>query len=239
MRSKYDYQFKKSEDVSETNKVFPMNEKIELAGTLAAGLAHEIKNPLTTIKGFVQLLAIGEAKPEYFSTIFEEINQIEDIINKLWSFGEPYAGMFSNSDVMSILEKSIWELSDQAQTKSVDIYFQSEAESYNMNCDRENLQQVFYNVIKNAIEASADYKSIFINCRKHDSYIHVTVQDQGVGIPRDRLERVFEPFYCIKENGTGFGLMESYKIIKEHNGIIHIGSEVESGTTVDIYLPVD
>lgn len=239
MRSKYDNQFKKSDDDSKTNKVFPMNEKIELAGTLAAGLAHEIKNPLTSIKGFVQLMDIGKTKQEYFSLIYEEINRVEEIINKLWRFGEPYAGTFSDSDVSSILEHSIWKLSEQALMKNIAIYFQVESDYYNLICDSENLEQVFYNVIKNAIEASTDNKSIFINCRKHDSHIHVTIQDQGVGIPQKRLERIFEPFYCIKENGTGFGLMASYKIIKDHNGIIHIESEVELGTTVDIYLPVD
>ena len=248
MRSRHSFQFKmhktgtpnEFEDIHkhESQESISINDKIELAGKLAAGVAHEIRNPLTSIKGFVQLLSKEESKPEYFSLIYSEIDRVEEIINKLMKLGEPHSMQFQLNDVGNILGESILSMKNFALLKNINIVTSIESDIMSILCDKEQLQLVFDKIIKNAIEATPSNKNLYITCKKRDTQVHIMVKDYGVGIPKARLARIFEPFYCIKENGTGFGLMFSHKIVKEHHGNILIESELGQGTTVDIYLPL-
>lgn len=221
----------------DSNELFTMNDKVNLVGKLAAGVAHEIRNPLTTIKGFVQLLNMGVSKPEYFSLITSELDRVEEIIDRLMGLAEPSSIKFHLNDVRLILEQTITQLKDLCLSKGIEITTSIEPVASTIYCDEKQLKLVFVNVIKNAIEATAPNKKLFISCTKIDTHILITFRDQGVGISQERLDHLFEPFYCIKENGTGLGLMVSYKIIKEHHGTIHIESKTGVGTTVAISLP--
>ena len=222
----------------EVSKSFLTNDKIKLVGKLAAGLAHEIRNPLTSINGFVQLLNMGVSKPEYYSMIYSELNKVEEIVNRLTRLAETQSVNFRLNDIGLILERTIMRMNDSALLKGVKIISSLEGDFLSVYCDEVQLQQVFENIIKNAIEASSYNKKIYITCKTNESHVHIMIKDQGIGIPEKRIVHLFEPFYCIKENGTGFGLMISHKIIKEHNGTIQVKSELGIGTTVDIYLPL-
>ena len=237
MRSK-DIQPNMTETGTPFNEILPMNDKINLVGKLAAGVAHEIRNPLTSIKGFVQLLNIGVSKPEYFSLIYTELNRVEEILDRFVGLAEPHSINFQIHDVGYILEQTIILLKDLCLSNGIEIVSITKSDTLSVFCDEEQLQLVFVSVIKNAIAASAPNNKLFISCTKKESHVDITIKDQGVGIPQERLDRLFEPFYCIKENGTGLGLMVSYKIIKEHHGTIKISSETGVGTTVNISLPL-
>lgn len=217
---------------------FRMNDKIGLVGKLAAGVAHEIRNPLTSIKGFVQLLDTGGNQPEYYSLIYSELNRVEEIINRYMRLAEPHSVKFQFHDVKVILERCMMKLNELAQLKGIEIISCIDSELLPILCDDVQLQQVFENVVKNAIEATSGNQNVHVTCNRMDCHIQIKVYDQGVGIPQERLQRLFEPFYCIKENGTGLGLMESYKIVNEHNGTIQIESEIGTGTTVEINMPL-
>ncbi|MDV6377766.1 HAMP domain-containing sensor histidine kinase [Sporosarcina sp. GW1-11] len=250
MRSAYNYQFKKvnvgntdnhdtsNDQLQKASTSLLTNDEMMLVGKLAAGVAHEIKNPLTSIKGLVQLLNMGVNKPEYYSMIYSEINKVEEIINRLVGLAETQSVNFCINDIGLILERTITRMNDLALPKSIKIISSLEGTIFSSYCDEAQLQQVFENIIKNAIEASACNKKIYITCKTDESHVHIRVKDQGVGIPDEKIVYLFQPFYCKKKNSTGFGLMISDNIIKEHNGTIEVKSELEMGTTVDIYLPL-
>ncbi|MBO0603592.1 GHKL domain-containing protein [Sporosarcina sp. E16_3] len=227
-----------NDPLQEASKSFLTNDKIKLVEKLAAGVAHEIRNPLTSIKGFVQLLNMGLSKPEYYSMIYSEINKVDEIVNKLIRLAETQSVNFRLNDIGLILERTIMRMNDLALLKGIKIILSLEGDLFSICCDEVQLQQVFENIIKNAIEASACNKKMYITCKTNESHVHIMIKDQGIGITDERIVHLFEPFYCTKESGTGFGLMISHKIIKEHNGTIQVKSELEIGTTVDIYLPL-
>lgn len=214
-----------------------INDKIVLAGKLAVGVAHEVRNPLTSINGFVQLLNVGISKPEYYSMIFSELNKIEEIVNRLMKLAEPKSVNYRINNIKLILERTIMKMNELANLKDIEIILSLEGDFVTLYSDEAQLQQVFENIVKNSIEASDNNKKIYITCKTNDSHVHIEIKDQGVGIPDKRMKHLFEPFYCIKEKGTGFGLMISHKIITEHDGTIQVTSMLEIGTTVDIHLP--
>ncbi|WP_169907762.1 PAS domain S-box protein [Priestia abyssalis] len=214
------------------------SEKLEMAGQLAAGVAHEIRNPLTAIQGFIQLLEEGMSKPEYFSLIESEFERIEDIIGEFLALAKPQAVNFKKNDVRLLLEQTIQLMSTQAIMQGMEIVSFIDPDLPAIQCDKHQLKQVFINIIKNAMEATPSKGKLLITCEQTESHLHIMFKDQGVGIPKERLKRLFEPFYSTKEKGTGLGLMISYKIIEEHKGSIWFESEEGKGTTVHLLLPL-
>lgn len=224
--------------LNEASKSLLMNEKLKLVGTLAAEVAHEIRNPLTSIKGFIQLLNMGVSKPEYYSIINSEINEIEETINRLMGLAETQSVNFRSSDIGLILERTISSMDDLARFKGIEIISNFQVGFLFIYCNEVLLQQVFENSIGHAIETSAYNKKVYITCKTHDLHVHIKIKDQGVVRPNTRTVYLFNPFYCIEEDDTGLSPISINEIIKEHNGTIQVTSGVDIGTTVDIYLPL-
>lgn len=213
--------------------------KLEMAGQLAAGVAHEIRNPLTCIQGFIRLLEeTDKREPEYFSIIRSEFERIEGIISEFLALAKPQALNFQKNDIGLILMQTIHLMNAQAIMHNVEIVTLIEEGLPLFQSDKHQLKQVFINVIKNAIEATASKGTLTITCKKTSSHLHIEFQDQGEGISPERIKHLFEPFYSTKEKGTGLGLMVSYKIIEEHKGMMRVESEEGKGTTVHILLPL-
>ncbi|MET1032448.1 PAS domain S-box protein [Domibacillus tundrae] len=213
--------------------------KLEMAGQLAAGVAHEIRNPLTSIQGFIQLLEETKlSEPEYFAIIRSEFERIEGIIGEFLTLAKPQAVNFQGNDVGHILKQTIHLMNAQAIMHGIEVVSVIEPGLPLFQSDQHQLKQVFINVIKNAIEATTSKGQLMITCKKTKSHLHIEFQDQGEGIPPERIKHLFEPFYSTKEKGTGLGLMVSYKIIEEHKGIMRVESEEGKGTTVHILLPL-
>jgi two-component system, sporulation sensor kinase A len=230
-------------DITEQKKMeewLKKTEKLSLVGQLAAGVAHEIRNPMTSIRGFMQLVkSTKEFKDFYIDIILSELERTEAIIYEFLSLAKPNetTGMEKTS-INGILDNVIHLLEAQALIHGVKIINNTEEENHVIECNGNQMKQVFLNIIQNAIEASSKNNSIHVFLKAiDDNSILIRIVDEGCGISSDRLPKLGEPFYSTKEKGTGVGLLVTYKIIEGHQGKLNFTSEEGKGTTVDIVLP--
>jgi len=217
------------------------SEKLSVIGQLAAGVAHEIRNPLTALKGFTQLLRNKYAEHSYYFDIMgTEIDRINLIVNEFMTLAKPHYNSYQFNDIERILQSVLSILDTQAMLLGVEVNFLTENEIPKLYCNENQLKQVFLNVIKNAFEAMLEGGTVTISVRfeSSDQLIHVKIQDQGDGMPEDVMKRIGEPFLTTKEKGTGLGLMVSSRIIEEHKGTMLIKSSSGEGTLIDIQLPL-
>ncbi|WP_281888608.1 PAS domain S-box protein [Paenibacillus sp. YYML68] len=219
-----------------------LSEKLSLAGQLAAGIAHEIRNPLTAIKGFITLLEREyRSKPEYFSVIGSEIERIEQIISELLMLAKPQAAQYESKDIRDIVEPMIKLMEAQALLRNIQLQYDFSDETLLVHCNENQLKQVFINFVKNAIESMPHGGQILITTASADREartLQITIRDEGEGIPPELLARLGEPFFSTKEKGTGLGYAVSKKIIENHGGTLVIRSTVHVGTEVHIQLPL-
>ncbi|QBP42668.1 PAS domain S-box protein [Paenisporosarcina antarctica] len=214
-------------------------ERLSVAGELAAGVAHEIRNPLTSIKGFLQLLDKSEIAAEYCDIMLKDVNQVESIINEFLALAKPEAALYKPTDLKGILAKVVTLIESEAHLKNIIIESKITIDHLFMNCDENKMKQVFLNIIINAIESMSYGGVVKVSMEKKDEEsVIVLISDQGCGMTEDRVKKLGEPFYSNKEKGTGLGLMSSYKIIHEHKGEIFIESKINSGTIVEIKIPL-
>ncbi len=224
----------------ETQQLLLHSEKLSMAGQLAAGIAHEIRNPLTSLKGFLQLIQLdGSEKQEYYAIMASELDRIESIVSELLTLAKPNSVCFKERNLIHLLKHVVTLLETKAIIQNIQITTIYEVESAFIHCDENQLKQAFINFIKNGIEAMKDGGEMVIRLsKKTDASYLISIIDQGCGIPSEQMGKLGDPFYTTKEMGTGLGLMMSYKIIDNHQGKIHIDSEVKMGTAVHVELPM-
>ncbi|WP_430487689.1 CheR family methyltransferase [Priestia flexa] len=233
-----------SEDISQHKQseiMLKNSEMLSALGQLAAGIAHEIRNPLTSLKGFLQLMLQEEKyKKEYIDVMMSEFNRLELIISELLILAKPEVVKYEHKNISTILMDVCTLLHTQAIMKNITITSNIADDLPTMYCIEKDMKQVFINMVKNAIEAMDNPGSIYVNANYDltDQRIVVHVIDEGKGMPKERLKRISEPFFTTKEKGTGLGLMVSHKIISNHKGTIFYDSEENKGTTVEIRLPL-
>ena len=231
-----------SRDISERKKaeeILLQSEKLSIVGELAAGVAHEIRNPLTTIKGFIQLFKWENGADEINDLLLSELARIETITSEMLTLGKPQAVQLHRTNLRELVENTLELLSPQAHMENIQFNLCVEDSSFFITGEKNQLKQVFLNILKNAIEAMPEGGNIHINLQKRDdSECVLSVQDEGCGIPEELLPRLGEPFYSLKEKGTGLGLMICNKIIKQHHGSITYQSKAQKGTLVEIKLPL-
>lgn len=232
-----------AKDITESKKTQEMllqTEKLSIAGQLAAGVAHEIRNPLTALKGFVQLMRFGERyEKRYLDVMATELNRIEMIVSELLVLAKPQSMTFKRKQIEPILQDVVTLSGTQAILHNVQIRMDFAELLPDVDCDENQLKQVFINFIKNAIEAMPQGGELRIEAAvQGEGRMRIRFADQGTGIPEEHLSRLGEPFYTTKTKGTGLGLMVSKKIIENHRGKLEIDSEWGVGTTLDVYLPV-
>ncbi|QED47323.1 PAS domain S-box protein [Cytobacillus dafuensis] len=217
------------------------SDTLHVIGELAAGIAHEIRNPMTALKGFIQLLEdnIEEDYSMYFNIITSELQRIDSIINEFLILAKPQAVKFIERDITQIMEETVKFLSAQAVLHNVQFQTYYEKDLPPIYCEQNQMKKVFINLIKNAIEVmpKGGFVTITMNSAS-DERIHISIQDEGCGIPKDKINKLGQPFYTTKERGTGLGLMVTYKIVEEHAGTIEVESELGVGTNFHIYLPL-
>lgn len=215
------------------------SEKLAVVGQLAAGVAHEIRNPLTSLKGFVQLLSESKENETFCEIMLTELNRINEIVSEFLVIAKPQVQCFEQEDINVLVQDVVSLISAQGTMNNVQISIHDDERIPPVFCDKNQIKQVFLNVLKNALESIPKDGAIevFVEHRELDHKVVVRFKDNGCGIPQERITRLGEPFYTTKEKGTGLGLMVSYKILEAHEGKIEIQSKVGKGTTVDVILP--
>jgi two-component system sporulation sensor kinase A len=219
-----------------TEEIIRRSEKLSVIGQLAAGVAHEIRNPLTALKGFLQLLK--EKQTNYVDIMMVEVDRINYIVNEFMSIAKPHALTFVDSDLKPLIENVIDFMQPQALLFNVQMRLNLDSARFVIQCAPNRIKQVLMNVLKNAIESMPHGGFVDITVRrKSNGNIMIQVADQGAGIPQDQLANLGEPFFSLKENGTGLGLVVCYRIIESHKGEMTIESIINQGTIVSIELP--
>ncbi len=213
--------------------------KLSIAGQLAAGIAHEIRNPITSIKGFIQLMKSGvREKQQYFEIMSSEIDRIELILSELLILAKPQSVKYEKRDARVLLGQVMALLESQATLNNVLFEVEYKPEETYLYCDENQIKQVFINFIKNSIEAMPDGGKITIVIDSNSNQeLLICFTDQGCGISNEVLSKLGQPFYTTKEKGTGLGFMVSKRIIESHSGNIHVESELNVGTRIQITLP--
>ncbi|MGA1865606.1 MAG: ATP-binding protein [bacterium] len=225
------------------------SEKLACLGEIAAGIAHEINNPLGGILIYSNLLLedMNEADPdrENLRKIINETIRCKDIVKELLDFARQTEPKMEAEDINKYIRGAIDLVEKQAIHHNIEIRTDLSGNLPEIKCDAAQLQQVFLNILINAVEAMQDKKSgkLVIESRLSDSrsYIEIIFRDTGSGIPREILDKIYNPFFTTKPpgKGTGLGLSVSYGIIKKHDGIIEVESEEGKGTTFTIKLRKD
>lgn len=228
-------------DITERKKseeFFRKADKLNVVGQLAAGLAHEIRNPLASLRGFLQLIMSGHmGKAEYFDIMISEIDRINSIVNELLIISKPHETSFRKNNIGMILRSVVTLLEAQAALNNIQFHVEMKDNIPLIESSEIEIKQVFVNILKNAIEAMQNGGIIRIKAVVQKDNLLIRFIDQGSGINESVIPRLGEPFFTTKDNGTGLGLMMCYKIINDHKGWIHINSVVNKGTTIDVILP--
>ncbi|MDP5273983.1 PAS domain S-box protein [Chengkuizengella axinellae] len=224
-----------------TEKKLQKMTKQSIVTQLAAGFAHEIRNPLTTLKGFVRMLELNSQSADeskrYIKIMNGELERIQVITDKFLSLAKPMVVNLEKQDLHEIIHDVISNMSQLFKDHNIDIKLKVATNLTYIRGDEELLKKTFRHIIRNSIEAMPDGGEIVVKIKSICNKLIVCVIDQGIGITSERLAKLGEPFYTTKEKGTGLGLMMCYKILEAHHGKIHISSRVNKGTTVEVYLP--
>jgi two-component system sporulation sensor kinase A len=214
-------------------------EKLSVLGELAAGIAHEVRNPLTSIKGFIQIMKETKRVEEsYIQIVLDELERINQIISELLVLGKPQSYCYKPFPLNEVMDYVINLIGHEAMLNNVTIRLNNNGLNSIIYGDKNQLIQVFINIIKNSIEAMPKGGFIDITISEEENDSKICIKDTGVGISKERLAKIGEPFFTLKEKGMGLGLTTSTKIVQEHKGTLNIDSEVGKGTTVYVTLPL-
>lgn len=222
------------------------SEKLAAMGRLAASLAHEINNPLQAIQGCLDLAQTSagnlEKQQQYLSMAQDEFNRLTNIVQHMLDFFRPSKGIRSSVDLHAVLSDVLSLSHKRLQHARVDARLEWDSAMPPIAGVNNQLQQVFLNLILNAVEAMPEGGEIEIRGGTQTldgEWLTVAVTDSGVGIPGDELDKIFEPFYTTKPNGTGLGLAVCRNIVTNHGGRLSVDSVVGRGSTFTVWLPVD
>jgi signal transduction histidine kinase len=215
-------------------------EKLAVIGQMAAAIGHEIRNPLSSLKGFTQLQQ--ERYPntnDFYPIMIQEIDRINYIVNDLMTLGKPKALQFSKASIEEIIAYTLSITQQMSERQGVSIETTMAGPLPPIDSDGKQLKQVFINLIKNAIESMHDGGKIEIKVKVvADNKMEISIQDEGYGIEDQNIINLGEPFYTTKKDGTGLGLMVTNQIIGDHKGDFTIESSLGKGTKVVVTLPI-
>ncbi|MBA3962716.1 MAG: PAS domain-containing protein [Chthoniobacterales bacterium] len=234
------------------------SDRLASLGTLSAGMAHEIKNPLVSIKTFAQLLPEryqdSDFRETFFSLIGHEVDRIDSLVNQLLRFARPAKPLLRPTHVHEVLEKALLLVGHRLYQKDVKLVRSWHADVDTIRADADQIEQVFLNFFINALDAMKSGGSLTVSTEVGSSdawpaalatpdsdvteILRITVQDDGTGIKPEDVPHVFDPFFTTKDYGTGLGLSVVHGIVQEHGGQIEVESELERGTSFHILLPL-
>jgi signal transduction histidine kinase len=234
------YQVYTLETMREMETMAFQAEKSHAVSELAASVAHEVRNPITVIRGFMQLLSMRSSDTkahEYAKLIVEEVDRVEYIIGEFLSLAKPHITKREECNLYPILHSVYMLAQGRAVYSGVDVVFDVSDECTLMG-DEMQLKQVFLNLCTNAIQAMPGGGTLKISTLYKEDKIDIKITDNGQGISPQSLKRLGEQFFTTKETGTGIGLALSYRIVKNHQGQIKVVSALGKGTEFTITLPI-
>ncbi|MBO1581359.1 ATP-binding protein [Bacillus sp. XF8] len=215
------------------------SEKLVVIGKMAASVGHEIKNPLSSLRGFTQLQKEKYADDKVYEHMIDEIEHINNMVSELMAMATCKPSTYSSHLIEEIVSNAMKEMSAEINRKQLYLTYDVASDPIKIDCDNRKLKEGFLYIIKNAIEAMEHGGTLWIRIKKrNEDRVIVSIVDNGCGVQEENLNRITEPFYTTKKGGIGLGLTVACKIIEEHNGEIHITSKRNVGTTVDIILPI-
>ncbi|WP_129698639.1 GAF domain-containing sensor histidine kinase [Parabacteroides goldsteinii] len=240
------------EQQTERLKKMYRTDRLATLGELAAGAAHEIRNPLTAIRSTIQYLSkdfsADPVKSEMVTELISEVERINKIVQGLLSFARPSDLNTSDINIEQLINQTLLLVTNTLRKQNVEVEFEYFTDNTTIQGDAEQLKQVFLNIILNAIEAMGKNplersRTLIISIEKgtpintHSRYLIISFEDSGKGIEQKNIENVFNPFFTTKEEGTGLGLAICYGIINRHEGEIEVKSVPDKGTCINIKLP--
>ena len=230
-------------DLRKTEAQLIRSEKLAALGQLAAGIAHEIRNPLTSINILIHSLREKPSDEEHhredLRVIEEEIRRINEIVNQFLRFAKPAPPLLQEADVLSLFEETLQLLKPQIEKQRISV--QKEFHSLPPTVlDREQMKQVILNLLLNALQAMPGGGRLRLSGQvlEDNRWIQLSVQDTGVGIPPEDMNKLFDPFFSTKEGGVGLGLSIAHRIIDQHRGKIQMESTPGQGTLFTLWLPI-
>ncbi len=225
-------------DKKKTEDLLKKSEQLAMIGQLAAGVAHEIRNPLTTIKGFMQLIQENDQQNPHIELLLNELDRIELITSEFIALAKPQVTNYKRVTLNDLIKSSVEFIGMECTKLGIEVRLKLERKVL-LNGDANQLKQVFLNVMKNALDAMPNGGYLEVSLKVVGQRAIISIIDNGYGIPPERLKFLGEPFYSTKEKGTGLGLMMCQKIMKEHQGTLKIESVEREGTMIDLIFPLD
>jgi len=222
-------------------------DRLASLGTLAAGIAHEIKNALVAVRSFVDLLISKSPETKFTEVVSREIRRIDTLVSQMLRFSAPDRGTYSPISVHEVIGQSLQLVQRELPERQITLQCSLEARADQIQGDPSQLEQAFLNIVFNALDAMGTNGQLRIASsvvapeggeKAQASLIEISIADTGAGIPEEIHDRLFEPFFTTKANGSGLGLTITRQIIEEHGGTIRVESEPAHGTTFYLRLPL-
>jgi signal transduction histidine kinase len=221
------------------------SERVASIMDLAAGVAHELGNPLNSIHIHLQVLRRSldleksnqDKSKKSLTTCINEVERLDGIIAHFLKAIRPQTPDFKKINILNIIEETVHLKKEELNAKKINISMEAGVREPIINGDSEQLKQVFFNIIGNAIEAISKKSEIRILTGLEDRFVFVKIIDHGSGISKDDLSKVFEPYYTTKKSGHGIGMMIVHRIMRDHGGDVGIDSKVGAGTIITLRFP--
>ena len=232
-------------ELKETHDRLLQSEKLAALGEMAANVAHEIRNPLTSLGGFARRLLKkleGHTEKRYAEIIVKEVERLEALLTDILVLSRKSAGSFKSHNLNKIIDSTLHQLSGELKTKKVELIKDFSESLPNIDCDSQQLKQVFMNLFTNSIQAMQDGGTLTIGTylitEAETSYVGISITDTGGGIPENYVSNIFNPFFTTKDTGTGLGLSITHKLVAHHRGDIELINRPGEGATFIVKLPI-
>lgn len=234
--------FRDMREIREMEEKLERSRRLAALGRMAAGIAHEIRNPLGTLRGFAQYFgsqAQGGNAKRYAELMIGEVDRLNRTISALLQFAKPREPEFEKVVLAELLTKTAQLLADDFKSHAVAFELDVPEENIILEADPDLFIQVLLNLLQNALAAVQEEGSIILAARRYDDAVHIWVRDNGKGMTQEEQARMFDPFFSTRKTGTGLGLAVVHNIVEQHHARINVESESGKGTTITLVLPIN